>query len=71
MVPMHSVTSSDIAALGYDDSTSTLYVRFHQGRLYSYDRVPRSVYEALNSAPSIGSSFHANVRYVYAYRRLQ
>lgn len=67
MVP---VSSSDLASVGYDATSKTLYVSFHKGGTYSYSNVPESVYRGLMSAPSKGRYFRANIRTSYAYRRI-
>lgn len=67
MVP---VASSDLASVGYDASTKTLYVSFHKGGTYSYSNVPVSVYRGLMNATSKGKYFRANIRTAYAYRRI-
>jgi len=41
MVP---VNSTNLLAVGYESETLTLYVKFHNGRTYKYDRVPEQVY---------------------------
>lgn len=65
------VTSSNIAAVGYDASDRTLDVEFHNGSIYQYTAVPASVYRGLLDAPSKGSYFHAHIRTTYRYRRLR
>ena len=65
MIAMHPVTSSNIAEIGFDENTSVLYIRFNNGQLYSYDDVPESVYNDLQSAPSIGRYFYQNIRDLY------
>lgn len=65
MIP---VGSSDIASVGYEHGT--LYIRFHSGGLYAYSGVPESVYQALMSASSHGSYFHAHIKNSYATRRI-
>lgn len=67
MIP---VVSSDLASVGYDAQSCTLYVSFHKGGTYSYANVPQSVYEGLMSAPSKGRYFRANIRMSYPYRKL-
>lgn len=57
-----SVSSTNIAAVGYDDEQTLLGVRFLNGREYHYFGVPRDVFDALLSAPSVGQYFNAYVR---------
>lgn len=70
MVTMYPVSSSNIDEIGYDATTSTLYIKFKNNRLYSYDNVPKSVYDNLKSASSIGGFFHQNIRDVYVTHKL-
>lgn len=67
---MTPVVSRDLASVGYDASSKTLYVSFHSGGTYSYSNVPESVYRGLMSAPSKGQYFRANIRTSYAYRKI-
>ncbi|MDN4600028.1 KTSC domain-containing protein [Paenibacillus sp. F6_3S_P_1C] len=66
-----SVSSSNLDAVAYDDSTSTLFVRFNNGGEYSYANVPQSKYAGLLSASSHGSYFDAHIKKGgYSYRKL-
>ena len=68
MPEMISVESSNIFSIGYDNGT--LYVRFLNGSLYKYVRVPIGVYESLMSASSHGSYLARCVKGYYAYARI-
>jgi hypothetical protein len=64
-----SVTSSNIAAVAYDDAASTLGVRFLNGGEYHYSGVSRDVFEGLKGASSVGSYFDQHIKkggYPYA-----
>jgi hypothetical protein len=67
-------SSSQVRGIGYNDQTKTLFVAFKPNRngqgIYSYDEVPREVYEAFLRADSIGKFFGANVQKSFAYHRL-
>ena len=65
---MTPVSSSNLSGVGYE--SGTLYIRFHNGRLYAYYNVPASEYEALMSASSHGKYFNANIRNLYDYDRI-
>jgi hypothetical protein len=66
-----SVSSSNVAAVGYDDATNTLGVRFLNGSEYHYFGVPRDVYDALRGASSVGTYFNANVKKAgYGYAQI-
>jgi hypothetical protein len=66
---MISVSSSNVAAIGYDDSNNQLYVRYNDGGLYVYSGVPHSIYQGLLSASSKGTYLHRYVKGTYSYRR--
>jgi len=65
-----SVQSSMLDAVRYDDESSTLGLRFNNGKIYEYPNVPRHVYSAFLAAPSKGQFFDANVKGKYASRKI-
>lgn len=65
---MQPVSSSNIAAIGYENGI--LHIRFNSGGLYEYSDVPESVYRGLMSASSHGQYFHAYIKNNYACRRI-
>ena len=68
IMQMISVTSTDIASVGY--SGSTLHIRFNSGGLYAYYNVPADIYNGLMSAGSKGRYFHANIKGRYGDTRI-
>ncbi len=48
------VSSSNVSAVGYDDTTNTLGVRFLNGTEYHYYGVPKEIFDGLRSASSLG-----------------
>ena len=62
-----AVSSSNIAAAGYDDEKQTLRITFHSGRSYEYHKVPRIVFDNLLSADSAGQYFNRNIRDIYDF----
>lgn len=68
---MYLVSSSNVAALGYDQENQIMYVRFQNGTLYSYSGVPEYEFEALKNAPSIGSYLNRNFKNIYPYERIE
>ena len=66
-----SVSSSNIAAIGYDKNSSTLGIQFNNGGEYEYDNVPKSVFDAFLVASSHGRFFHANIKDVYGFRKIR
>lgn len=66
----HTVSSSNVASVGYDVETQTLEVEFQNGAVYQYYDVPSSVYEAFMSAPSHGQFLHYHIKGYYRYSRV-
>jgi len=69
------VMSSNVAAVGYIESTHTLEVEFKEGSIYQYFQVPASVYRGLIDASargeSVGRFLDQNVKKArYEYARL-
>ncbi len=69
MIKQH-VQSSDLRSVGYDPVNSVLEIEFNSGGVYQYFNVPASVYQALMSASSHGTYFHANIKDRYRYSRI-
>ncbi|MGH2476385.1 MAG: KTSC domain-containing protein [Candidatus Limnocylindrales bacterium] len=67
-IPLESRT---LATAGYDDPSATMELEFVEGRVYRYFVVPRSVFDALLSADSVGRFFQENIRDVYPYERIR
>lgn len=66
MPDMEYVDSSNLEAIGYDDATNELHVRFKsKAETYVYPGVPRQVFEELQVADSKGAYFSQNIRPVY------
>lgn len=64
------VSSSNVQAIGYDESTQTLRVWFLNNSIYDYSNVPPMEFEALKNAPSIGSYLARNIKGVYSYSKV-
>ena len=64
------VTSTDIASVGYDESTLTLEIEFVTGSIYQYFDVPSTVHSNLMSASSHGKFFHAEIRGKFRYAKM-
>lgn len=54
--------SSQIKGVRHDLSTSTMLVKFHNDRVYSYNPVTFKEYNDLLSAESVGSHFYKNFK---------
>jgi hypothetical protein len=64
------VSSSNLAAVAYDVSTQTLYIRFHSSGTYAYHGVPQSVYQGLMNAASHGEYHAAYIKHNYRHERI-
>lgn len=69
MPQMQPVSSSNIAAVGYDAESQMVYVQFLNGSTYAYKGVPEHEFENLLTAPSVGSYLNRNYKNVYPYER--
>jgi SprT protein len=58
-----SVTSSNVASIGYDKATKTLEVKFKQGRITTYPDMPEHVYFHFLIAPNKDEFFKAHLAY--------
>lgn len=65
------VSSSNLASVGYDPSTSTLEIEFNSGGIYQYYNVPANIYQGLMSASSHGQYFHRHIKDVYRFRKIR
>ena len=66
-----AVSSSNIAAIAYDDEGRTLGVRFTHGGEYWYHGVPGCVYQGLAGAESKGRYFGEFVANAYACAKVR
>jgi hypothetical protein len=64
------VNSSTAEALGYDEKTKTLRVWFTTGKIYDYANVPKTRFETLLYAPSIGAYFNRSIKGIYPYKQV-
>lgn len=70
MIDWIDVSSTNLARIRYDESTLTLEIEFHGGRVYQYFDVPQHVFEGLSRADSHGAFFNAQIKGHYRYARL-
>jgi hypothetical protein len=70
-VEMIEVISSNVGAIGYNENTQILYIRFLNNTLYIYKGVPVGEFEGLKSAASVGSYLHRNIKNLYPYERIE
>lgn len=59
---MVKVSSSNIKSIGYDGD---LYIKFFNGAMWSYAKVPQKIYGELMAADSIGGYFSKNIKPKY------
>lgn len=64
------VDSSSIAAIGYDATEQTLWVRFITGATYRYRDVPAATYEQFTRAESKGRYFNSEIRNAFSFTRM-
>jgi hypothetical protein len=65
------VSSSNLAAVGYDPKTETLEIEFLHGGVYQYLEVPEEVYTELMAASSHGSYFNSMIRGAFSYHQIK
>ena len=65
-----SVSSSNIAEVGYDERQRILEVLFRNGTAYQYFEVPPHIFSELIQASSIGQYLNANIKGNFRYARV-
>jgi hypothetical protein len=66
MINWISVTSSAIRKIGYDSSTSRMYVDFEDSDpYYTFCRVPEHVFQNFVNARSVGQYYHTYIKDKY------
>ena len=65
------VSSSNLKSVGYDQSSNTLEIEFHGGRVYQYYNVPKRIYQGLMAASSHGKYHHRRIKDRYRYSRIR
>ena len=66
-----SVSSSNIASIGYDANSQTLEVEFKSGRIYQYYNVPLSEYNGLMNASSHGKYLNQYIKPFYSFTKIK
>jgi hypothetical protein len=67
---MQPVISSNVAEVGYDAETSTLYVRFKNCILYAYTGVPQLEFQKLIASHSVGSYLSQYIKSTYPCQKI-
>lgn len=65
-----SVSSSSIAAIGYENESETLEIEFLKGGTYQYFDVPENIYKDLMNADSHGQYFAQNIKGAYRFSKI-
>lgn len=67
---MHTVSSSNVEAVGYDSENSAIYIRFLSGDTYVYSGADQGTFEELLNADSVGSYLNRVIKPNYEYSKL-
>ncbi len=68
MIP---VSSSNIAAIGFDESQSILAIEFNNGRAYEYYGVPQYVFDEFLNSGSKGKYANQNIYKSYSQTKIR
>lgn len=68
-IQMHTTRSSMISQYGYNQAEKQLTLVFTKGGTYIYKDVPKSVFDDLAEAESIGKYFLANIKDKYEFEK--
>ena len=68
MIP---VSSSNIAAIGYEEHQNTLVIEFNNARAYEYYAVPQYVFEEFLNAGSKGQYANQNIYKNYSQNQIR
>lgn len=66
-LPLTQIASSDLEAVGYDQTLEILDVKFRKGGTKRYFNVGAPIYSGLLAAKSKGQYFAANIRNHYQH----
>lgn len=61
-IALTPITSSNLAAIGYNPHKRILAVEFKSGAIFHFAGISETVYQQLLEAPSRGSYFHKEIR---------
>jgi len=65
-----AVSSSNVAAVGYDADSLVLEVEFNSGGVYQYYDVPSFVYDELMGGGSVGTYLNQNIKGTYTFSEM-
>ncbi len=66
---MHMVDSSNVEAVGFDESEREIWVRFLSGDTYVYSNADETTFHDLLNAPSVGSYLNRVIKGNLEYRK--
>ena len=67
---MNVMPSSVVAAIRYDNSSSTLRVVYVSGAVYDYKKVPEEVYTEMKKAFSKGEFLNKEIKPKYPFEKI-
>lgn len=76
VVDVESSTMSKVGFRVYPDEVDTvdefgdLDITFKNGDVYRYSKVPKSVFNQIRSAPSVGRYYNQNIKGLYPIKRI-
>jgi len=62
--------SSVVAAMKYNNNTSTLRIIFVSGIIYDYKNVPEEIYKAMKTASSKGNFLNTHIKGKYNFEKI-
>jgi hypothetical protein len=65
-----TVSSTNLASVGYDPISRVLEIAFHSGGVYRYSNVPESIYQGLLRANSKGTYFNSYIKDRYSCHQI-
>lgn len=68
-ITLHPVKSSHLDAVGYDEKSKVLRIRFKDGSEWEYYNVLKQVHHRLVNAPSVGVYFNTHIKDNYPCKK--
>lgn len=65
-----NVESSNIEAIGYEYEDEILYIKYLNGSVYKFYKVPKQIYEEFLSAPSKGQFMNSRIKGAFSYVKM-
>lgn len=67
----HSVFSSNVSEVGWDDDSQEIVVTFTNGSVYAYAGADEGLALELSKAPSVGQMLNSEIKGQYAFRKVR